>query len=223
MINSLKFIDFQDLVECHSITFQSRETFLPITYEFKPENVYGIISDFGCGSWGLTTCVGGRCSKEYNGKVFLNDIEIPADTLAKYSCFISENIYTDLNIEPKLMTAKECIAQALSISSLPYSVNQIKSMFYLSDGRFERPLAYVSGEIWLISMAINFALGKQIFCYPWLNEHDIARFEIAYRHGIIELIKNAGKIVLIPSSQKKFLRKYCDHTILFEERKIVYR
>lgn len=225
MISSLKFIVFQnrDSVECHSFIFQSRESFLPITYEFKPRNVYGLISDFGCGSWGLTTCVGGRFSKQYSGKVLLNETEIAADELEKYACFVSENIFTDLNLEQESLTARACIERALSISLQPYSVNQIKSLFCLSDNRFERPLAYVSGEIWLISMAINFALGKQIFCYPWLNERDIFRFEIAYEHGIIKLLKDTGKIVLVPSSQKKVLRKYCDHTILFAKGKMVYR
>lgn len=223
MINSLKFIGFQDLVECRSLTFQSRESFLPITYEFKPGNVYGLISDFGCGSWGFTTCVGGRSSKQYSGKILANETEIAANELAKYSCFVSENIYTELNLEQELSTPRECIERALSISLQPYSVDQIKSLFCLSDDRFERPLAYVSGEIWFISIAINFALGKEIFCYPWLNARDIARFEIAYRHGIIKSIKDAGKIVLVPSSQKKILRKYCDHTILFDKQKIISR
>ena len=200
MINSLKFIEFQDLVECHSLTFQSRESFLPITYEFKPRNVYGLISDFGCGSWGMATCVGGRSSKQYSGRILLNEMEIAADELTKYSCFVSENIYTDLNLAQERSTPKACIERALAISLQPYSVDQIKALFCLSDERFERPLAYASGEIWFISIAINFALGKQIFCYPWLNARDIARFEIAYRHGIIKLIKDAGKIVLVPSS-----------------------
>lgn len=223
MINSLKFIEFQDLVECNSFTFQSRESFLPITYEFKPKNVYGLISDIGCGSWGMTSCVGGRSSKQYSGKIFLNEAEIAADELKKYACFISENIYSDLGLNSELSTPRECIERALSISLLPYSVDQIKSMFCLSDERFERPLEYVSGEIWFISIAINFALGKQIFCYPWLNARDIVRFEIAYRHGIIKLIKDAGKIILVPSSQKKVLRKYCDHTILFDKQKNIYQ
>lgn len=223
MIESLKFIGFQDMVECRSLTFQSRESFLPINYEFKPGNVYGLISDFGCGSWGLTTCVGGRSSTHYIGKILLNETEIAAEELKKYSCFIAENVYVNLNTEQKLLTPKECIERALSASLQPYSVEQIKSMFCLSEGRFERSLACVSGEIWLISMAINFALGKQIFCYPWLNAIDISRFEIASQHGIIKLLKDLGKIVLVPSSQKRILRKQCDHIILFDKQKMIYR
>ena len=223
IISSLKFVDFQDSLKCHSLTSQSKESFLPISYEFKPGTVYGLISDFGCGSWGLTTCAGGRFTDQHTGKVLLNETEITADELAKYSCFISENIYPTLNTQNNLLTPRTCIEKALSISLLPYSTEQIKSFFFLSEERFERSLAYVSGEIWLISMAINFALGKQIFCYPWLNEIDIARFEIAYQHGIIKLLKDLGKIILVPSSQKKILRKKCDHTILFEKQKITYQ
>lgn len=223
MINSLKLIGFQDLVDCRSLTFQSRESFLPIDYEFKAGNVYGLVSDFGCGSWGLATCLGGRASKQYSGKILLNRTEIAASELEKYACFVSENVYTNLNWEQDLLTPKTCIERALSISSQPYTVDQIKSLFCLSDARFERPLAYVSGEIWFVSMAVNFALGKQIFCYPWLNALDIAWFEIACRQGIIKLLKDTGKIIIVPSSQKKILNKLCDHTLLFSKQKMVYR
>lgn len=223
MITSLKFIDFQDLVECRSLTFRSRESFLPVNYEFKPGNVYGLISDFGCGSWGLATCVGGRFSKHHSGKILLNETEITAEQLTQDACFISENVYTGLNSDPKLSTPRECVEKALSISSQPYSVDQIKSLFHLSDDRFERPLVYASGEIWCISMAVNFAFGKQIFCYPWLNAIDISRFEIACKHGIIKLLKASGKIIVVPSSQKSILRKQCNHTILFNKQKLVCR
>lgn len=223
MIDSLKFIEFQDLVECSSLTFKSRESFLPITYEFKPGNTYGLISDFGCGSWGLTTCVSGKISINYSGKILLDDMEITSDELAKYACVVSENTYTELNLECDQSTPRRCIDKALSISSKPYTVDQIKSMFDLSEGRFDRPISYVSGEVWPISMAINFALGKEIFCYPWLNERDIFRFEVAHQYGIIKLLKDLGKIVIVPSSQKRILRRLCDHTILFYKNKVVYR
>ncbi len=223
MIHSLKLIAFQDLVECYSPTFYSKESFLPVTYEFKPGNVYGLVSDFGCGSWGLANCVGGRFSEDHDGKILLNGTEISAGELSKYAGFVAENTFPELKLDPELSSAREHIEKALSVSSISYSVNQIQSLFCLSDARFDRPLAYVSGEIWLISMAIHFALGKQIFCYPWLNEQDIDRFNIARRAGIIKFLKGTGKIVLVPSSQKRILRRYCDRTILFTRPKIIYR
>ena len=222
-IFSLKFIEFQDMVECDSMNFHSRESFLPINYEFKPGNVYGLISDFGCGSWGLSTCIGGRFTTNHSGKILLNKNEITSDELKKYGCFVCEKNYEILNIKDNFSSPRECIEKALSFTMQPYSSKQIKEMFSLSNERFERPLSYASGEIWLISIAINFALGKQIFCYPWLNEIDIGRFQIANTHNIIRLLKDTGKIVIIPSSQKNILRKNCDHTILFHKSKVIFR
>lgn len=225
MINSLHFIDFQDSTECYSSAslFQSKESFLRITYEFKPGNVYGLISDFGCGSWGFANCIGGRTSKHYTGKILLNGIDICADKLQMLSCFVAEKSFTDLDLPFESLTVKECIAKALAISSKPYSTEQIKAMFSLTDERFERPLSYVSGEIWQISLAIGFSLGKQIFCYPWLNERDIKRFDTACDLGIIKILKENGSIIIVPSSQKKYLQRKCNYVILFENGRLIFR
>ena len=101
----------------------------------------------------------------------------------------------------------------------PVFHSQKKDIFCLSDGRFKRPLSEVSGEIWLISLAVNFALGKDIFCYPWLNQLDIERFKTAYEHNVIDFLKKENKIIIVPSSQKKILRRYCDHMIIFDKEK----
>ena len=223
MINSLRLINFQDIVECQDSLHKSMETFLPINYELNKGNVYGFISDFGCGSWGVTTCLGGRSTKNYSGKVLLNNTEIQASQLSSYSCFITEKIFPNINSHDNMMTPKTCIEKALAISGQTFSVGQIKDIFCLSDGRFERPLSEASGEVWLISLAVNFALGKDIFCYPWLNQLDIARFKTAYEHNVIDFLKNENKIIIVPSSQKKILRRYCDHMIIFDKEKVCYR
>lgn len=62
-------------------------------------------------------------------------------------------------------------------------------------------------------MAVNFALGRDIFCYPWLNLNDIERFKTACEHKVIDFLKRTGKIIIVPSSQKnlaQILRSYID-------------
>ncbi|MBQ7936125.1 MAG: hypothetical protein IJ333_07235 [Clostridia bacterium] len=223
MIDSIQLIEFQDVVECQSLLHQSKESFLPINYTFKKGNVYGLISDFGCGSWALSTCLGGRCSSEYSGKVLLNNNVIHASQLSKYAGFISEKTFQIMNSSRNPLTPKECIEKALKQSGQPYSVEEIKKTFCLSGGRFERSINNLSGEIWLVSMAVNFAFGKEIFCYPWLNMLDIERFKIAYDCKIIEFLKKSGKIIIVPSSQKRILLKYCDHTVSFHKGKVICR
>lgn len=215
---SIKLVNFQDGVTCYSQLHSSKDSFLKITYEFTGGNIYGIISDFGCGSWGLSTCVGGRCS-DYDGEVILNGKPINCQELSKYSCFIAESQVNDINSADDLLTAKDCIEKALHISQLSYSAQDIKKMFGLSDERFERNLKEVSGEIWRISTAIGFASGKQIFCFPWLNEHEILRVN----KPNLEILRQHNKIILIPSSQEKFLSKLCDHLIIFGKGKIAFK
>lgn len=222
MIETLQLINFQSIAKCCSELRYSRESFLPINYTFKAGNIYGLISDFGCGSWGLSTCLGGRCDSNYTGRIYVNQKEVLLESLKNSSAFVAESIFDSSNSKENLLTVRECIQKALILSGLPYSIDEIVSIFHLSDGRLDRSLSYVSGEIWLISIAINFALGKDIFCYPWLNLYEIGRFKTAVELNIIDFLKKMGKIVIVPSSQKKILKKYCDHTICFSEKKILY-
>jgi len=209
MIN-IQLKNFQDEPECRSILFASKESFMEINYTFVGGHTYGFISDFGCGSWGLVTCLGGRC-KAPTGEVILDGRAVDCSELSNYSCFISEKVFEGINTADNLLSTKESVEKALRISNLPYSTQEIKAMFNLSDGRFERNLNYVSGEIWTISVAIGFAQGKEIFCFPWLNERDISRLEGPH----ISILKKNNKIVLIPSSQKRPVKKTCDEILVF--------
>ncbi len=220
MIETIALVNYQDSAECRTDWAYSREGFLKITYQLKRGNVYGLVSDFGCGSWGLATCLGGRGNESYTGKVLLNNVEIHPKELVKHSGFITEKVIPGVNCIDNLSSAKECIQTALQISGEKFSVEEIKSIFHLSDERFERPLEYVSGEIWLISMAIQFALGKEIFCYPWLSMREIFRLKAVHELNVLDYLRNTNKIVLVPTSQKKLAKKICDHIIEFKETKI---
>ena len=199
---------------CQSQIYSSKESFLPMTYQFFGANIYGLISDFGCGSWAMATCLGGRCDP-IEGDIFLNDKKISDNELLKYSCFVGENTFDEINSKDDLLSAKACIEKALEISKLPYSVQEIKNLFGLSDERFERDLNYVSGEIWRISIAVGFALNREIFCYPWLNTHDVSAYlDISN----IEELRKHNKIIIIPTcraSLKTSLKKSFDHVIDF--------
>lgn len=218
MIDTINLVNYQSSAECRTDWQYDQEGFLKITYQFKKGNVYGIVSDFGCGSWGLVTCIGGRGENYFTGKIMLNGYEILAQELSVYSAFLTEKIIPEINCIENLGSAKECIQKALDVSGQKYTVEDIKSIFHLSDERFDRPLDCVSGEIWIISMAIQFALGKEIFCFPWLNMQYISKFIGMCELGIIDFLRSTGKIVLIPTSQKKIVKKYCDHVISLEKR-----
>lgn|GEM_PF-1369777 len=181
---------------CRSQQYSAREAFLPITYHFLPGKVYGLISDFGCGSWALSCCLGGRGEAETTGTLFVNNQAARREDLAKHACFVGEKTFEGVNFEQNLLSAAECIQKALDISKLNYTPEEIKKMFDLSSERFHRDLASVSGEIYPISTAIGFSLGKEIFCYPWMNTHDAARH---LDKKLFDILKANNKTILLPA------------------------
>lgn len=220
MIDSIELDQYQNAANCKTDQQSSRESFFKISYRFRKGNVYGLVSDFGCGSWGLTTCLGGRGDQNDSGKVLLNGQKVKSQQLSQYAAFVAERVIPEVNSTGALRSARECIGDALRLSGQAFTPEEIKSLFGLSDERFDRPLAQTSGEIWPISIAIQFALGKDIFCFPWMNMHDISRFRGLWDMGIIQYLRESQKIVLVPTSQKKVVRKMCDHIIAFKKENI---
>lgn len=149
--------------------------------------------------------------------MLLNGNKVNPRELKDKSCFIAENQIEGINTPIDMGTARTNIEKALAISGLPYSVSQIKELFHLSDGRFDRDFRYVSGEIWLMSMAIGFAMGKDLFCFPWLNKIEFYRASAA--KPILMFLKEKGEIILISSSQKKELSKISDHRLILNPAK----
>ncbi len=223
---------FSGLANCKAVCgkivlYSSREAFKKISCEINSSNVYGLIGEYGSGAWAFSECIGGR-GESCDGEIYINgekasvDIKIKNGQIAnqnklyitikelyKSTCFIGEADIKDL-LTVKKITAKIAIERALKISKLPYTVNEIKNMFFLTDGRFDRALRYTSAEIYRISIAIGFALGKEIFCYPWLNINQYMR---TVDPRIMRILKKHNKIVLIPVS--KLIMNY-DIKILFD-------
>lgn len=116
---------------------------------------------------------------------------------------------------------------ALQESLLDYTPNEIKDIFCLSDARYNRSMDLVSSEMWNISLALLFALNKEIIAYPWLNAIDIKRFISLDEQGILDFLKKQGKILLVPSSQSKLLKNICDkrisHRISSRKASVQYR
>lgn len=221
MIKDILCLDFQDIANCKSNSFQCCESFLKVNYKFKCGNVYGVVSDFGCGRWGLVNCIGGRNQSEQwlSGQILVNGKAVCPGEMSMYSAFVGEKIFCGINSKENFLSAKDCIERALVISDLPYTSLDIKEKFNLSDERFDRELKNVSGETNKISIAVNFALGKEIFCFPWLNELEV--FNIS--KPILDILRKHNKIVLIPTSQEKYAKRISDHLIVFKKGHIFYK
>lgn len=136
---------------------------------------------------------------------------------------MTEHLFPGVNTEQDPLTPRECIQRAVKLGNCTYSPEEIRAAFRLSEARFDRVLTQVSGEIWLISLAVHFALGKDLFCFPWLNEWNITRLEVVAEGGVIDFLRSSGKIILVPSSQRRKLRRHCDRVLAFEKGRVTFR
>jgi ABC-type sugar transport system ATPase subunit len=181
---------------------------------------YAFISDFCYGSWGAVNCIGGNGDVDVNSKICIDSNKVHIEKLQKISCYITE-ISNLKSVFLGNQTPKNCIQYAIRKKLTNHSLSDIKELFSLTNERFNRPLKYVSGEIFPISLAINYALGKKIFCFPWLGELEINRIESLL--PIINFLKSEDRIILIPSSQYERLEKICDRFVVFEDAKVLIK
>lgn len=215
-MRSIKVENFSGLIECSTNTFSCTESFLPITYEFKTGKIYGIISDFGCGSWGLVSAVTGNGEWDSNSKVFIDNRLTSKEELEVISGTVLKPVWHDFFEDKNKCTVRNCIEFALQISQQDYTHKEIKDIFCLTDARYDRNMDFVSGEIWNISLAILFALNKNIIAYPWLNSIDVRRLSFLKKQGVLDFLKKQNKILLLPSSPTSSLNSLCDKRILFK-------
>lgn len=213
MINLIELRNYRDWTICESIDKRCKEGFPIISYKFAHGCSYGLISDFGCGSWALSSCIGGRGQYNDVGSIIIDHTNVNADFLRAHSAFIAEQDFPELELHSNINTPRDYISSAIDLGGFNYTLDDIKMTFHLTDNRFDRPLNEASGEIWNISVAIHYALEKDIFCFPWLNALDFSRYQAMVELGIIDFLKRKDKIILIPTSQKRLAKKYCDSII----------
>lgn len=111
-------------------------------------------------------------------------------------------------------SARKEIAFALKKSKSGFSVQDIVDKFHLTEERLDVKVQYYSWEIWRLSAAIGYALGKKIFCFPSLDTArviDIVRSTAFYIY--VEKLRREGCILLLPSSNREILESLADEII----------
>ncbi len=215
-MKSIRVENFAGLAECSTDTFSSVESFPPVNYEFLSGKTYGIISDFGCGGWGLANAITGNGRWETQSKVYIDKRLSTKEELKLLSGNILDPIWYNFFDDKSKCTVHNCIEYALFAGHQKYTHSEIKDIFCLSNARYNRTMDFVSGEIWSISLAILFALGKHIIAYPWLNAIDARKILFLQKQGIIDFLEKQGTLLLLPSSQKSIISKCCNNYICFK-------
>lgn len=187
---------------------------MPVSCTLEVGKIDGLRSEFGGGAWALSTCIGGRAEPGWppEGCILWNGQPVTNDELAARACFVGERP-EEHRLQCLYPTVRRRVEWALMESGLPHTADEIRAMFGLTDARFDRRIDRIGSEIWLASMAIGFAGGKEVFCWPWMYGQFACYLRAAKELGVLELLRQHGKLVLVPSADEGLLRDCCDHVL----------
>lgn len=97
------------------------------------------------------------------------------------------------------VTVRQHVERALRENGLNFTVDDIKTAFQLTDSRFQSPLMENGNEALRAVAAIEFAKGKDVFCFPWFSVKMLCYYAEHIR-AICNFLNQQGKIVLLPTS-----------------------
>lgn len=209
-----KIVDMKVKDRLIKVKFRKEETSVNVLYETSfslyEGKLYGILCNHRECGWGISYLLSGKekISEEYiviGGKDYVKGQNV------KEGWYVGEGIKIALFHEK---TLKKQIAFALKKSGVQMGVDDIIKKFDLSLDKINHKFSHLGWESWRASVAIGYAYGKKIFCFPWL---DTSYFkEIIYNTGFfsyIDILKKEGKTIVIPTTDKFILENISDKII----------
>ncbi|MBQ2668721.1 MAG: hypothetical protein IJF56_08865 [Clostridia bacterium] len=128
---------------------------------------------------------------EYNGHMF---------SFAQFSPKVG---YLDREIGLSLWDRRKTVAQLIQSrlrkAGSPWTAEDVIRLFELDEQRRHRPLAQTGNEFFRARAAIEFAAGKEVFCFPWLSARQMQYYSV-HLQFICSLLEKQKKIVLLPIS-----------------------
>jgi len=185
-----------------------------IRYLFS-NGFYILKGDVGLGCWGLTYELS-NChfkSKNQIKKIVLNDREISFNELHKICYYV---VQTEENLLNKLfhLKVKDIFKLALKKGNIDFTYKDIVDIFYLEEKYLNRPFYALSHNKWVYSCAIGFALGKKIFCFPWLINDEMRTQK--YRFSLMsDIAQKYDLLFLLPTEKESVFPSLMEDTNKF--------
>jgi hypothetical protein len=190
------------------------ETVDHFQYQFQKGKSYGIIGQCGEGGWGLSYAIAGRAEHSAD-EIKVNGKAVTPEQLAGISWYVGDGM-PKRGPFPKSRTVLNQISAAcrMNTDNKRGSVEEIIALFNLSQDRLELPLDNQSWEKWRSSIAIGYAYGAQIFCFPWVSTGWVN--DLILNCGIhicIDILKNVGAIVILPTQTAESVDFFLDEIV----------
>lgn len=177
------------------------------SYEFEKRKIYGILGESGEGGGGLTWLLSGKYVLGNENVTVFGKKYQKGETI-KEGWHMSEGI-PDMNRQ-----AWKILSSARKRSGSKLSMPEIMEKFQISEEMVNQKIKENKWDVWRLSAAIGYILGKKIFCFPSLPTLFLK--EIVMYTGFfnyVEKLKTEGCILLLPSGNGEILESITDEII----------
>lgn len=128
-----------------------------------------------------------------NARILVNDNEMKLEEFLKYSCYM-DKLYPLFSTNKRI---DQIVAAGISKNKLDCSPNDVRDMFGIDSGRFQRPLRGTGNEKFKMMAAIGYVYGKEVFCFPWMSQKRFYGFHGHLTYAL-EKLEQLGKTVILP-------------------------
>lgn len=191
---------------------RTRDVLYADSFKFQGGCVYGVIGEIGSGGWGISYLLSGKIPIEEE-KVVINERTIGKGGYVDIGWYVGEDIPSKGPLKFDRSVRKQ-IRKGLKQSKLKMSEEEIINKFVLTPERLDCKFSYLSWESWRASVAIGFACGKRIFCFPFVDTCVLDNIITNARLiNFVRELKKEGACIIIPTSHNELLELIADEQI----------
>lgn len=179
-------------------------------HEFASGRAYHILSDNSDNSWALCWIMGGILAPQ-KGKIYVDDTTYDLSAHRKDFWLVQYDEVKRFGLFSQ--SVQQQIQHGIKHYPGNFTEEDYIKYFQLSESRYHRTILQQSSEILRASCAIGFANQKHIFCFPDLEERIIQEYGELWFFELIQLLKNANKILLLQFPSSVNMAGICDEII----------
>lgn len=213
-MNSLQVTDYSAFAVCRfrdNVMYPSETP--KFSYTFKP-GAYALIGQIDNGGWTFTYSLAAKRKQEIvlreESSFAIDGQPVSFDMVRSLAHYVGD--FAEKKALFHRHTAQKMLKKAVQKGNSAFSIDQLKEMLGLTEERYHRPLPYTGNEAWRITAAEGLALGKQIFCFPWMSDQSFKVY--AYlSERLADICAQNGSILFMPLESDAQVKHFVNDVI----------
>lgn len=180
-------------------------------YSFNAGKIYGIICEQGAGGEGISQILTNKVSN-VNTQIYIDGME--TNNISDLAWYVGKTVKYG-RIVNKELSIKKALELAVKKYNRYKDIETIIEEFHLSRHRINYGLSNIDvWEKWRASIAIGYAVQKQIFCFPWMDS--LYFFDCMFNSSVFRFFKRItqdGGIIILPTSREENVKQLADEIV----------